>query len=105
MKARATILLFAFTLLVGCATSGSNFNWDSVEQVQSGMTTAEVRELLGEPYMVTKSANEKGEMVELWVWSHAKVGLLGSSMESKAVSISFLNGVVSGQPTSSITSN
>jgi hypothetical protein len=96
------VLLFG---VVGCASIGSNFCWDAVEQVQSGMTTAEVRALLGEPTMVFKTKNHQDEMVEMWAWSHSKTGFMGSSMEAKSVLVSFENGVVAGHPTKSEVTN
>lgn len=104
-KSQLVLMSGVLFLVLGCATSGTNFSWEAVDQIKPGMTTAEVRGLLGEPTVVTKTNNDKGELIEMWVWSYAKVGFMGSSTESKAVSISFENGVVAGSPTTTETSH
>lgn len=63
MKALFSILA-AGLLLCGCA--GTRFNFDDARTVRVGMSEAEVRQIMGKPYMVVARPNDC-----VWVYSYA----------------------------------
>lgn len=59
------IIIAAALILSACA--GVPFSWDNARQVKVGMTTAEVNELMGRPYLVASMSDGR----ERWNWTFA----------------------------------
>lgn len=76
-------------ILTSCA--GTRFQWEQAERVHLGMSAAEVRALMGEPYMVVTIPNG-----ERWVWSYADVMFSGNV---RTFRIDIRNDVVASVPT------
>ena len=74
-------------LLVACA--GTNFSFDRARRVQVGMSEADVKKLLGRPYMVTSTPDS-----QLWTWSYAN-GITGAH---KTLVIPMKDGKVASVP-------
>lgn len=89
---RLVTLLLACTMLFGCATAGTKFDFANARQLQAGMTEQEVTQLMGKPMSVTARGQS-----QIWVWSFAKAGVF--SVDSKSVSVIFTDGRVSEAPT------
>lgn len=74
MIAKSTSLLFALILtfiLVGCtAVSGLDFPRDRIGEVAVGMTSDEVKNILGEPYLVERYS--QGARL-IWSYSTSKI--------------------------------
>lgn len=80
-------MLFALT---ACGTHGTEFEWDSVRQVEVGMTKDQVTSALGRPYRQSSRADGTG------VWSRVAVDRL--TFASKSASVIFKEGRVSSVP-------
>jgi outer membrane protein assembly factor BamE (lipoprotein component of BamABCDE complex) len=64
MSLRNTFMAATFALaLSGCA--GTRFSWDAARQIRAGMSTAQVKELMGTPNNV-RSTSEA--LIYVWVY-------------------------------------
>jgi len=54
---KTILCLLAAALLCGCA--GTYFTFDKAREIKTGMTEAEVQEIMGRPYMVTSQGNRE----------------------------------------------
>lgn len=86
MKKLAIVAAFSAALLVACA--GTYFEWDNARKLKTGMTQAEVTELMGRPYSVTSVPGKS-----IWVWSWAT-----GFGDTKAMSVTFVGGKLTGVP-------
>lgn len=72
----------AAVLIAGCASAGQKFSIESANTVTNGMTREQVIEVMGsKPSTVTNQG-------KVFVWSYAKVGILGGT-SSRAVKFQF----------------
>ncbi len=71
-----SVLILAFALLVGCASTGNNFNADNLAKLEPGITTvAEASELLGaKPTQTINRSDGKRGVVWQYVNSTAFAG-------------------------------
>lgn len=92
MKTNISLIILA-TVLGGCATFGTDFDWGNVEKIKVGMTYDEVRQVMGPPTTVTAV-----DSTEVWQWVHSKANFLGD-VEAKSVQVPFRRGFVTEVPT------
>ena len=94
--------LFAGLAVIGCGTSGKEFNADLFESIQNGHTTQqEVESMFGHPF---KKGLQNGQ--DVWVYEYNKYRMFGSDTSKDMVIVFDDSGVVenhqfmSSQPTS-----
>lgn len=61
---KAASAVIVAVVLSSCA--GSSFNWDQARSIKTGMTEAQLVDVMGKPYMVTARGDS-----QIWVYSHA----------------------------------
>lgn len=59
---KSLIILLSITL---AACAGVPFSWDNARQIKVGMTSSEVRNLMGKPYLISGTNDNK----ERWNWT------------------------------------
>ena len=72
---------------IGCATSGTHFEWQDVERLRPGMSERDVVAILGRPYMVATGTDGTDTLT----WSWASASAFGG-VSSRAVSLRFEDG-------------
>lgn len=82
---KTTLLILALTF---CGCAGTNWSTEDLNRVRPGMTKTQVAELMGAPYMTTRSGP-----TEKWIWSYASA--FGGA---RACSIVFDHDTVSAVP-------
>lgn len=83
------ISLLLVTLVLGGCVHGTQFNWDQARQIRSGMTTAQVSEIMGKPYLV-----KSGNGMVRYVWTAVD----GLTFETKTLAVDFVDGKVVNPP-------
>lgn len=70
MKIRLALLAAACAaVLSGCA--GTRFSWDAARQIRAGMSTSEVKELMGTPNNVRSTPEA---LIYVWVYVNTLAG-------------------------------
>lgn len=88
---KSIFVLALLSLLAGCASAGTSFEWDNARKVSVGMSEAELVALMGKPNSVATTGDS-----QQWTWIHVTAGLGGTS--SRRVSFGLKNGRVSAVP-------
>ena len=76
MKRIVTVVAAAF--LAGCVSMGTNYDESAVGRLQTGMSKAEVIQLLGQPNQVI-TTSDGGQRL---IWVHSKGSMFGASARS-----------------------
>jgi hypothetical protein len=79
MKRIAVVLVAA--MLAGCA-AGKDFSMENVDKLKPGMTTEEVKAIMGPPYGVTVMGERS-----IWTWTR-----YGTFEGMKSATVTFVNG-------------
>jgi len=90
------VALVLSIIIISCASAGTYFYWNDVRALRIGMTIQEVIDKLGQPSSTTATKDENG-LKEVYIWSYAKAGMMGST--SRTISVIFLNGKTVKVPT------